>query len=103
MPQLRIADDALWDRVQRRKKELSQAPVRHRRRPKRVEARVLAGVKNLLLAPDLIQAAMRSFEAELAQSRLSAIGRRASIEKAMTATEDRINRKRGAATLWIGG
>jgi hypothetical protein len=68
-----------------------------------VEARVLAGVKNLLLAPDLIQAAMRSFEAELAQSRLSAIGRRASIEKAMTATEDRINRKRGAATLWIGG
>jgi site-specific DNA recombinase len=139
LPDLKIIDDELWDRVQSRKKAMSIAPASHRRRPKRVlsglltcgtcggsmtlqgkdrfacsahrergscpnsrsvaagivEARVMDGVKRLLLAPDAIESAMRAYEAEIARDRIVAVSQRASLEKALAAAEDRINQLLG--------
>src|SRR5208282_2241406 len=60
-----------------------------------VEARVLQGVKHLLLAPAVIEAAMRRYETEVAQRRVSSLSRRAALQKSLAGVKAHIDRLLG--------
>ena len=58
-----------------------------------VERRVLEGVRDALLAPALIDEAMRAYERELADHRSKAVKQRAGLERELAETEGRLNRQ----------
>jgi DNA invertase Pin-like site-specific DNA recombinase len=136
VPDLRLLDDDLWERVQARKRALSEVPQGHRQRPRRVlsglmscatcggsmtlqgrdryacsshrergtcdngkmvsaetvERRVLDGVRNLLLAPDAVESAMRAYERELKASVEGSLKRRNVLERELADVKGRIGR-----------
>ena len=58
-----------------------------------VERRVLVGVRDALLAPALIEEAMRAYERELADHRSNALRQRSQLERELTDVEGKLDRQ----------
>ena len=135
-PDLRIVDDALWQRVQSRKAALGDQPLGSRRRPQRllsgllhcgacggsmtvqggerygcsahrergtcsngktikvasVDERVLQGVRDHLMQPQVIEHAMRAYQEEVTAGNEQAIRRKSSVERSLNDVEGRLER-----------